>query len=130
MTTLEDLMDLALSTGNLHPVQSNEDAIKCFDYVLRQNNSKATGAEVLALATQYDRKAQIQGFSVSTLMQQFRVLNIVFKSKSGKDVKLTNANGNYKDVFAYVYNMDAPDLSELGSIYFEQRKNGTYHRTA
>ena len=91
--------------------------------------SKLTADEVLRKAGQYT-KNRIQGFCTSVLMGQFRVINIVFAAQKGTEVKLTNKNGNVKDVFAYVYNVDAPDLSELGYIFFEQRKNGTYHRIA
>lgn len=126
---VKGLIEKNMMDGSVYFFANQEEVPEVLEYMLKASNSKVTGAEVLRLATRYT-KQEIDSVSASTMMGEFRVLNIVFKSKSGKNVKLTNANGNYKDVFAYVYNMDAPDCSELGYIYFEQRENGTYHRIA
>ena len=120
-------------TGSYIPVDMNDPSDAGYKLVCIIDAlgmcSKLTADEVLRKANQYT-KNRIQGFSTSVMMGQFRVINIVFATQKGTEVKLTNKNGNAKDVFAYVYNADAPDLSELGYIFFEQRKNGTYHRIA
>lgn len=126
---VKGLIEKNMMDGSVYFFANQEEVPEVLEYMLKACNSKVTGAEVLRLATKYT-KQKIDSVSASRLMGQFRVLNIVFKSKSGSGTKLVNKNGNYKDVFAYVYNVDAPDLSELGYIYFEQRKNGTYHRIA
>lgn len=122
-----------VETGSYIPVDLSDpaDAGRKLVYIIDAlgMSSKLTADEVLRRANRYT-KNRIQGFSTSLMMGQFRAINVVFATQRGTEVKLTNANGNYKDIFAYVYNVDAPDLSELGYIYFEQRKNGTYHRIA
>lgn len=134
MSMMTASIETAMEKGNLVNVMSNEEAIEKFDYILRTCGSDDSGADVFRQATHFLKNPQVQAFSVSNLdmgyLQRFRVLNIVFKSTSGKNVKIINANGNVRDVFAYVYNIDAPDLSELGSIYFERRADGEFYRYA
>lgn len=82
------------------------------------------GEDIYNKATRYTdpKKTVPVGISCSTLLGEFRVMNIVFKDK-GKSFKLDDPDG----VLCYVHNFDALDLSELGYCFFERNGN-TYHR--
>lgn len=83
------------------------------------------GEDIYKKATRYTdlKKTVPVGISCSTLFRgEMRVINIVFKDK-GKSLKLDDPDG----VLCYVYNFDAPDLSELGYCFFERNGNA-YHR--
>ena len=98
-------------------------------FVLGALGVQADTSQIIREATRFTKR-RIQGYSYMTLMGMFRVINIVFATEKGTDTKLTNKSGSPKDVLAYVYNLDAPDLSELGSIYFKQYSDGTFRRYA
>lgn len=83
------------------------------------------GEDIYNKATQYSNLEETfpVGISCSTLFGgEFKVINIIFKDK-GKSLKLDDPDG----VLCYVYNFDAPDLSELGYCFFERNGNA-YHR--
>ena len=99
-------------------------------FVLKALGSQAdVSPQIIREATRFTSNRRIQGYSFTNLMG-FRVVNIVFATEKGADTKLTNKSGSPKDVLAYVYNLDAPELSELGHIYFKQYPDGTYRRIA
>ena len=97
-------------------------------FVLKALGSQADASQIIREATRFTSNRRIQGYSFTNLMGVFRVVNIVFATEKGADTKLTNKNGSPKDVLAYVYNLDAPELSELGYIFFKQYPDGTIRR--
>lgn len=93
------------------------------------------GQRMLDLATYYISGDYIvRAISTSMLTiggEKFRCLNIVMTTDEDDPEylgqwTLDDENG----AFGYVANLDAPDLSELGYMFYEKRPNGTYHRIA
>ena len=126
-------MEVAMMYGNYIQVPDSDNnkayASDMIQYALDTAGiTDTTGIRVIEQATKYT-KQKIAGMSFSMIMREFRVINIVFCTMSGKQPKLTLKDGTYPNdgTFAYVYNMDAPDLSELGTIFYEMR-NGLQHR--
>ena len=82
--------------------------------------SRPTAQEVLKSALQYSPDKTIAYIGTSVLMEQFRVINLVLKGKTAKTCRVTSQDG----ALAYCYNLDAPDLSELGYMWFKQTPRG------
>lgn len=91
------------------------------------------GKRMMEMATHYiSGEYIVRAISTSMLGGEFRCINIVMTTDEDDDPEylgqwhLDDENG----AFGYVANLDAPDLSELGYMFFEKRKNGNYHRIA
>lgn len=112
----------AILMGLMQPVEDNAEAEFICDYictVLRELDT--TGEEILKLATQYAKGATVKYIHIGRI-QGFKMLTLVLKPKTSKakEIKLESRNG----VFSYVYNFDAPDLSELGYTFFRKTPKG------
>lgn len=110
----------AILMGMTQYVESNEEAILLMDYICEVLDVDVRGEEIFAQATQYTQNAQIKAVCVSVLMGEFRVITLPMSTD--EDTEPFNLLGDY--CFSYVYNLDAPELSELGDCGFEQTPKG------
>ena len=115
---------LVSATGQFVNTTTEENTEEVLNYML--GDFHVTARQVLEQARRFNPGAKVAGLSTTLLLGQFRCINIVFTNLFGKCPELTRPNG----VLAYVYNADAPDLSELGIIYYEKEEDGSFLRIA
>jgi hypothetical protein len=110
--------------GVVIPVQSKEHLEFMVHYVIKtlkgEDSANALTPDCMEGWDKYNStNTPVSHFSVNST--QFGVLLTLVRD--GEMKSLTDEDG----VLAYVYNMDAPDCSELGYVFFEN-KNGKIHR--
>lgn len=104
------------------PVENEEHCKHLIDYVLKVLESSANAEEVFKEAHKYNSEnTPISHFAISGT--QFGTLMTFVRDEEMTDI--TTDDG----VLAYVYNLDCPDCSELGYVFFKNR-NGKLVRYA
>ena len=117
----------AILMGLMQPITDNGEAEVIIDYILGVIEIEdTTGAEIMKLALRYVKNGADVRFIHVGRISGFRMMTLVLQDKKSKakTVNLLSNNG----VFSYVYNFDAPDLSELGYTFFQKDYNGKIHR--
>lgn len=104
---------------------NKDEAIESIEHMmaLLNYNDELHGIDVYNQATKHTKGKKIAGISFTLLLGQFNCINIVFATSGNKQPKLTLKNGEpvASGVFSYVFNLDAPYLSELGYTYFQKQ---------
>lgn len=114
---------------------NKEEAVAITDYILTVMRAsfsvdpKLTGTKLVEnYVNRYsdeDSYLQVKHIVCNTLMDQFRV--ITFLVDDGEEPypdDLATEDG----VLCYVYNVNAPELSELGYCFFAKKSDNYYHR--
>ena len=109
--------------GRHVPVEANE-VQGVIQYILDTMHKSTTAEEVIKDALKYAKDKTIVYIGTSRLMGIYNVINLVLKAKTknAKNPDMTEKNRN--GVLAYCYNMDAPDCSELGYMFFKETPAG------
>lgn len=125
--------------GNVIPVK-NEEVQLCTEYLLgvmhcdrEDYDAKKEAEEVMRLLYQYDsdHNYNVRYMVCNTLMTDFRVITYLIEAP---DEELAECEWRLPDQvkdlanteqFSYVYNVDAPELSELGYTFYAM---DSYHK--
>lgn len=131
--------ELALM-GRVVPIINNKEAIEITDYITNvlkvshHNLDIESGTEVIDNRVNQFGHNIVRHMVVNTLMDEFQCITYCLQSDPEPDEDEEESE-QYPDdltthdgVFSYVYNVSAPDLSELGYTFYEKRVDNTYHR--
>ena len=118
----------AILMGLPQKVESEAECVEVLNYIFNYfrncfETPVPTGEEVIKLANQFTSKHQVPKWVFVNQICGMYMIALPFSerivTKTGKMI----ANG----VFGYVYNIDAPDCSELGYTFYEEQ-NGKIKR--
>lgn len=118
--------------GKTIPVESNEEAVVMTDYILKtiwssfpHLENKTSGEEVINDGVNRYGTNKIKYITTSRLLGEFLV--ITYALDDGEE-PFPEDLATDEGVLCYVYNINAPELSELGYCFFQKKSDGYYYR--
>lgn len=108
-------------TGGI-PINDNEEVPYILNYMFKTLEIDTTGEEVVKEATKFIKEEYYFRFLHLCTTEFGRMITIAIEVPSeDENFDVVSEDG----VFCYVYNMDAPDCSELGYCFFKTMNNRT-----
>lgn len=105
--------------GYVVEINTNEEAIDVLDEIAELLEEDFSGVKIFKEATKYCNGAEIEYLSVNIISD---MLLIALPMTTDEDTEPFDILSKY-GAFGYVYNATAPDCSELGYSYYENRNN-------
>lgn len=121
---LDNIKRMFLMQGSTIYIKSNQEAIEFLNYISEYLSVKFDGKDIIYKILEYtDGSGQVQHMNVSQSRLDKDVMVMVAltltTNEDEEPYDLLSENG----VLAYVYNVTAPDLSELGYTFYKKRND-------